>query len=67
MDAMMKKYVHPLYALRDRMKGYEVAIMKDAMEILGHPAGPVRPPLANVTPADRADLEKLMAVYADVV
>jgi dihydrodipicolinate synthase/N-acetylneuraminate lyase len=37
------------------------------MEILGHPAGPVRPPLANVTPADRADLEKLMAVYADVV
>jgi 5-dehydro-4-deoxyglucarate dehydratase len=49
------------------MKGYEVAIMKDAMEILGHPAGPVRPPLANVTAADRADLEKLMAVYADVV
>lgn len=67
MDAMMKKYVHPLYALRDRMKGYEVSIMKNAMEILGHPAGPVRPPLSNVTPADQADLEKLMAVYADVV
>ena len=67
MDAMMKKYVHPLYALRDRMKGYEVSIMKNAMEILGHPAGPVRPPLSNVTPADQKDLEALMAVYADVV
>jgi 5-dehydro-4-deoxyglucarate dehydratase len=49
------------------MKGYEVSIMKNAMEILGHPAGPVRPPLSNVTPADQKDLEALMAVYADVV
>lgn len=67
MDQMMAKYVHPLYALRDRVKGYEVSIMKDAMEMLGHPAGPVRPPLTNVTEADRADLRKLMDVYADVV
>lgn len=67
MDALMQKYVHPLYALRDRMKGYEVGIMKEAMEMLGHPAGPVRPPLANVTTQDKADLRKLMDVYQDML
>jgi len=65
--ALMKKYVHPLYALRDRCKGYEVSIMKAAMEVLGHPAGPVRPPLTNITEAEWADVRKLMEVYADVI
>lgn len=64
---IMKKYVHPLYALRDRSKGYEVAMMKSAMEILGHPAGPVRPPLVNINAAELAELRKLMEVYADVI
>lgn len=64
---IMKKYVHPLYALRDRSKGYEVAMMKSAMEILGHPAGPVRPPLVNINDAELAELRKLMEVYADVI
>lgn len=64
---IMKKYVHPLYALRDRSKGYEVAVMKSAMEILGHPAGPVRPPLVNINDAELAELRKLMEVYADVL
>jgi len=59
----MKKYVNPLYAIRERMKGYEVAVMKTAMEILGMPAGPVRPPLANTRPEDVPDIEKLMEVY----
>lgn len=63
LDGLMAKYVHPLYAIRERMKGYEVAVMKTAMEILGMPAGPVRPPLANTRPEDVADVEKLMEVY----
>jgi 5-dehydro-4-deoxyglucarate dehydratase len=63
LDVLMAKYVHPLYAIRERMKGYEVAVMKTAMEILGKPAGPVRPPLANTRPEDVPDIEKLMAVY----
>lgn len=65
--ALMKKYVHPLYALRDRSRGYEVSIMKAAMEVLGHPAGPVRPPLTNITESEWADVRALMEVYADVV
>jgi 5-dehydro-4-deoxyglucarate dehydratase len=64
---LMNRYVHPLYALRERVKGYEVAVMKSAMEMLGMPAGPVRPPLENTRPKDVEDLRKLMEVYSDMV
>jgi 5-dehydro-4-deoxyglucarate dehydratase len=67
LDGLMKKYVHPLYALRDRVKGYEVTVMKAAMEILGIPAGPVRPPLCECSEKDLADLRQLLDVYADVI
>ena len=56
-----KRVVRPIYALRQRRPGYEVSVMKAAMEILGHKAGPVRSPLANVTAADRAELAQLLA------
>jgi 5-dehydro-4-deoxyglucarate dehydratase len=65
LEPLMAKYVHPLYAIRERMKGYEVAVMKMAMEILGWKAGPVRPPLANVRPQDAADIERLMEVFRE--
>jgi 5-dehydro-4-deoxyglucarate dehydratase len=67
LDGLMKKYVHPLYALRERVKGYEVTVMKAAMEILGMPAGPVRPPLCSCAEKDIADLRQLLEVYADVI
>ncbi|HWB84220.1 MAG TPA: 5-dehydro-4-deoxyglucarate dehydratase [Bryobacteraceae bacterium] len=67
LDALMARYVHPLYAIRERSKGYEVSVMKAAMEILGMPAGPVRPPLTNCTERDLADIRKLMEAYADVL
>ena len=63
LDVLMNKYVHPLYAIRERMKGYEVAVMKTAMEILGMPAGPVRPPLANTRPQDVPEIRTLMELY----
>ena len=34
--------------------------MKAAMELLGHPAGPVRPPLGALSARDRADLQTLL-------
>jgi 5-dehydro-4-deoxyglucarate dehydratase len=67
LDELMNKYVHPLYALRERSRGYEVAAMKAAMELIGLSAGPVRPPLQNCKPQDVADLESLMRVYEDVL
>jgi 5-dehydro-4-deoxyglucarate dehydratase len=65
LDQLMRRYVHPLYALRDRMRGYEVSVMKAAMEILGIPAGPVRPPLTNCRPQDLVEIRELMAVYRE--
>jgi 5-dehydro-4-deoxyglucarate dehydratase len=65
LNLLMDRYVNPLYALRERMRGYEVAVMKHAMEILGMPAGPVRPPLTNCRPQDVDDLRKLMGVFSD--
>jgi 5-dehydro-4-deoxyglucarate dehydratase len=66
LNEMMKRYVNPLYALRERSKGYEVAVMKEAMEMFGMPAGPVRPPLMNCRAADKKDLAELMKVYAEM-
>ncbi len=67
LDGLMRRYVHPLYAIRDRRRGYEVAVMKAAMEILGMPAGPVRPPLSDCRPQDVEEIRKLMAVYQEVL
>jgi hypothetical protein len=39
--------------------------MKEAMEILGMPAGPVRPPLTNCLPDEIKLIRELMNVYAD--
>jgi 5-dehydro-4-deoxyglucarate dehydratase len=65
LDALMKKFVDPLFALRERMKGYEVAVMKLAMEMLGMTAGPVRPPLCEVRPEDAERLRKIVEVYRE--
>jgi len=65
LDVLMRKYVHPLYAARDRLRGYEVSVMKKAMEILGMPAGPVRPPLVGVKPEEVDQIRALMDTYRD--
>jgi 5-dehydro-4-deoxyglucarate dehydratase len=66
LDRLMERYVQPLYAIRERQRGYEVAVMKDAMEMLGMPAGPVRPPLMNIREQDVADIRALMEIYKEV-
>ena len=66
-DKLMAKYVQPLYAIRERHRGYEVAVMKEAMDMLGLVGGPVRPPLMNVREHDIADIRALMDVYKDVL
>jgi len=67
LDKLMAKYVQPLYAIRERHRGYEVSVMKEAMDILGMVGGPVRPPLMNVREHDIADIRALMDVYKDVL
>jgi 5-dehydro-4-deoxyglucarate dehydratase len=67
LDELMAKYVHPLYAFRERLKGYEVSAMKTAMEMIGKPAGPVRPPLQNTRDQDVDALRKVMDAYAGML
>jgi 5-dehydro-4-deoxyglucarate dehydratase len=67
LDGLMAKYVHPLYAFRERLKGYEVSAMKTAMEMIGKPAGPVRPPLQNTRDQDMEALRKVMDAYAGML
>ena len=66
LNELMERYVQPLYAIRDRAKGYEVAVMKEAMEMIGKPAGPVRPPLMNCRSRDVDDIRALMELYEEV-
>ena len=63
MNEILIKYVHPLYALRDKMKGYEVTVMKEMMELMGIPAGPARPPLCAVRDEHKAELQRIVELY----
>jgi len=57
---LMNTYVIPLYGLRARRKGYEVAVMKEMMSMLGFAAGPVRPPLPTLHPEDVNELRVIL-------
>jgi 5-dehydro-4-deoxyglucarate dehydratase len=63
LSQLMRDYVIPLYALRTRRKGYEVSVMKEMMNQLGMAAGPVRPPLAQVTPEDKQEVKTMLAKW----
>jgi 5-dehydro-4-deoxyglucarate dehydratase len=54
------RVVRPFYELRQRGRGFEVSVMKAAMELLGHPAGPPRPPLGRLSERDLQDLKALL-------
>ncbi len=64
---LMTNYVVPLYNIRARKRGYEVSVMKAAMEILGMPAGPVRPPLTWIRPEEEPEIRSLMERYKPVL
>lgn len=63
LDELVRKYVVPFFVIRDRSRGYEVAAVKCAMEILGAPAGPVRPPLAGCGSREVEEIRALLASY----
>jgi 5-dehydro-4-deoxyglucarate dehydratase len=60
---LMHEYVLPLYALRGRRRGYEVSLMKEMMNLAGMAAGPARPPLPALAPADREELRALLEAW----
>ena len=60
---LLDRCVVPLFAIRARRKGYEVSTMKAMMEMVGLNAGPVRPPLVNVTPEEENELRAILGTW----
>lgn len=58
--ADLKRFVLPYTAIRNRRKGYAVSIVKAGMKAVGRPAGPVRPPLTDLEPAELSELSALI-------
>ncbi|WP_433160466.1 5-dehydro-4-deoxyglucarate dehydratase [Kribbella sp. CA-247076] len=56
----LNDFVLPYLDLRDREKGYAVSIVKAGVTAIGRSAGPVRPPLQNLTDDERAQLTELI-------
>ena len=60
---LLDRCVVPLFAIRARRKGYEVSTMKAMMEMVGLNAGPVRPPLVNVTADEEDELRTILSTW----
>lgn len=57
---LQRRIIRPFYELRARKRGYEVSVMKAAMEALGFPAGPPRPPIPAVSASEREEIVALV-------
>jgi 5-dehydro-4-deoxyglucarate dehydratase len=56
----LRDFVLPYIALRNRGKGYAVAIVKAGMRVIGRPAGPVRSPLTDLNEREIEELQSLI-------
>ncbi|MBY4127218.1 5-dehydro-4-deoxyglucarate dehydratase [Rhodococcus fascians] len=59
--ALLREFFHPLVRLRDKVPGYAVSLIKAGVTMEGIEAGPVRPPLVDIS---AAHLEELTAIVA---
>jgi 5-dehydro-4-deoxyglucarate dehydratase len=57
----LRGFVLPYIALRNRGRGYAVSIVKAGMTAIGRSAGPVRPPLVDLSEAELTELSALIA------
>jgi len=57
----LNEFVIPYLDIRDRTPGYAVSIVKGGLAAIGRPAGPVRPPLTDLSDAEVAELRDLIA------
>lgn len=58
--ARLRDFVVPYIAIRDRGAGYGVSIVKAGLSAAGRSAGPVRPPLTDLTEQELAELTALV-------
>jgi 5-dehydro-4-deoxyglucarate dehydratase len=60
----LRDFVLPYISIRDNQPGYGVSIVKAGLESVGRSAGPVRPPLTDLTVGEQAQLDALVATVA---
>jgi 5-dehydro-4-deoxyglucarate dehydratase len=56
----LQEFVLPYIALRDRGRGYAVAIIKAGCRLVGRDPGPVRSPLVDLSQAEHEELRLLI-------
>ncbi|MBP6718400.1 MAG: 5-dehydro-4-deoxyglucarate dehydratase [Rhodoferax sp.] len=57
---LLKDFFMPYLAIRNKVPGYGVSIIKAGATLVGHSAGPVRPPLTDLKPAEMEALDVLI-------
>ena len=58
---LLDEFFLPYLAIRNKGQGYAVSIVKAGAAIVGHGAGPVRPPLSDLKPQEVEELQALIA------
>ncbi len=59
-DRLIRDFFLPYVAIRNKGEGYAVSIVKAGATIIGHSAGPVRPPLSELLPPEVEQLAALI-------
>nr|WP_295079514.1 5-dehydro-4-deoxyglucarate dehydratase [uncultured Roseateles sp.] len=57
---LLDQFFLPYLEIRNRGEGYAVSIVKAGATLVGHSAGPVRPPLSDLKPAETEALRELI-------
>lgn len=57
---MLRDFFHPYAEIRDRRRGYAVSIVKAGLRLVDRDAGPVRPPLTDLTDDEHRMLGSLL-------
>jgi 5-dehydro-4-deoxyglucarate dehydratase len=60
MNGLLDRFFLPYLEIRNRRAGYAVSIVKAGAKLVGHDAGPVRPPLVDLTADECARLDELI-------
>jgi 5-dehydro-4-deoxyglucarate dehydratase len=57
---LLVEFYQPFAAIRDRRRGYAIAIVKAGLRVVGRSAGPVRAPLIDLSEEEHACLGRLL-------
>lgn len=62
-EHILKTFFYPFMSIRNRNRGYAVSAIKAGVRLMGFDAGPVRPPLTDLTAAETDMLAALVEPY----